>query len=127
MRVSTNRKGAFETTASGDLSAPEWELDMPAAKRSEAVMAYFIASELALGKGLPTLDSATLEVLDSLSQCNHLAGEISGNAARDAELQMKLDEASCEALPTAYATALAKADEGSSLHEYLRRNSPNWM
>ncbi len=127
IRIATNRQGAFDLLPDASIQGLSWELHSPIAQRTQHVMAYFIADADVFGDDLPSLDGATLDMLDSLSLCNHLAGEASENAARNAELQRSWDEASCETVPGAYENALATADEGSALREYLMRNSPVWM
>jgi len=127
MRVSTNRGGTFFMTPQGDLRVPQWELETPIANRSESAVAYFIANADAIGDGVPTLDRATIDLLDSLSLCNHLTGEASEDAERNAQLKQKWETASCDSVPKAYATTLAKADKQTSLYAYLANHSPNWL
>ncbi|MFN2099995.1 hypothetical protein [Altererythrobacter sp. MF3-039] len=127
IRVETNHDG-MPGLDENDMQVPRrWSLDSPIAQRVDVPVAYFLADRSVLKGRAPSLSATTSRLLKSLSICNHLAGEVSDDRERNAQLSQSIEKAKCDAVPRLYSEALEGVAEGSTLHEYLKGNAPNWI
>ncbi|MDG2004101.1 MAG: MliC family protein [Novosphingobium sp.] len=117
----------IETGNSGNLPFESWLFELHGSPISTTPKAFFVADTKFVADAPGSLHAGWPEFLGRLTLCNHLAGETSGNAERDAQVMKSWEASGCDTVEQDYARSLAEAGSGSALHRYLKVNSPSWM
>ena len=126
-RVEASHHGVSDFAEDGRILSKNWNIHTPSAQRYQWPEAYFVADTGVLAAYAPTLSVETSNLLKNLSICNHLAGEASENAERNAQIMSRWDAINCDGVPDAYDKAISDMDKESSIRPYLESNSPVWI
>lgn len=115
----------IKANPSGELKYPAWRVGNALGRQyGNSPQAYVAADMAKLGKPEHRIPYALAVHFDQLEICNHLAGEVSGNGERDAQVAESWQKAGCEGLDERHRAHTKQFAEVGPIAAFLERRSP---